>query len=326
MSNVSTFRRRFGWALLVALLCAVAATPVEAGRGAQRALVIAVLEELGITSGGTPVSGGATVTATTALIVGAATTAGVRLDLESGDLAVREGDDSAYGNVKALAFIGGAGTLNVESAANQNLVLKTGSINALSFSYTSNPVGTFNGPVRFTDGTAALPAITGSDTNSGIFFGADAVDISTNGGSRILVRDGAITFATQINGNGNLLYACLENVANRTGDVTLDYSSSFATNTNAGAAGEAILSLGPASAGYRYRFVVEAAQYLRVKAATGDLIRGTRAANVVAGTIESSATAGYWRSNVAGAWIEVLAIDGTTWQVVGIGGTWTIDS
>ena len=96
--------------------------------------------------------------------------------------------------------------------------------------------------------------------------------------------------------------------------------------SNSGAAGEVIMTLPTAIAGSEHRFIVEAAQYLRVKAATGDLIRGTRNANVVAGTIESSATAGYWRSNVAGAWIQVEGVDATTWQVVGIGGTWTIDS
>lgn len=40
----------------------------------------------------------------TALIVGAETTSGVRLDIESGALAVREGDDSAYAPLKALTL------------------------------------------------------------------------------------------------------------------------------------------------------------------------------------------------------------------------------
>ena len=42
--------------------------------------------------------------ASTSLIIGAATTSGIRLDLESGTLAVREGDDTAYGPVKALTL------------------------------------------------------------------------------------------------------------------------------------------------------------------------------------------------------------------------------
>lgn len=56
-----------------------------------------LFEQFGITL--TTTSTG-TATATTAVIVGAATTAGVRLDLESGDLAVREGDDTGYANLK----------------------------------------------------------------------------------------------------------------------------------------------------------------------------------------------------------------------------------
>ena len=47
-----------------------------------------------------------TITALTAFILGAATTAGIRFDLESGLLAIREGDDSGYATVLADAFVG----------------------------------------------------------------------------------------------------------------------------------------------------------------------------------------------------------------------------
>lgn len=50
---------------------------------------------------------------TTSLIIGAATTAGVRLDLESGLLAIREGDDSAY-----VGFNSGAATINGRATIN----------------------------------------------------------------------------------------------------------------------------------------------------------------------------------------------------------------
>lgn len=72
--------------------------------------VVALIKGLAVTQGSaitaTTVSG-TTITADTALIVGAATTSGVRIDLESGVLAVREGDDSAY-----AGLIAGATTLN----------------------------------------------------------------------------------------------------------------------------------------------------------------------------------------------------------------------
>lgn len=44
-----------------------------------------------------------TVSTINTIVLGGNSTSGVRLDLESGDLAVREGDDSAYGNIKALS-------------------------------------------------------------------------------------------------------------------------------------------------------------------------------------------------------------------------------
>lgn len=54
----------------------------------------------------------------TALIVGAATTSGIRLDLESGTLAVREGDDSAYGpiNTGALTVASGRALIGTATA------------------------------------------------------------------------------------------------------------------------------------------------------------------------------------------------------------------
>jgi len=56
----------------------------------------------------------------TNIIIGAATTSGIRLDLESGTLAVREGDDSAYGPMLAGVYnvpTGGSLNFNEGSAA-----------------------------------------------------------------------------------------------------------------------------------------------------------------------------------------------------------------
>lgn len=61
--------------------------------------VIALIRALSTSS-----TSSATYTVTDALILGAATTSGVRLDLESGALAVREGDDSAYAPLKCAGF------------------------------------------------------------------------------------------------------------------------------------------------------------------------------------------------------------------------------
>lgn len=64
------------------------------------------------------VASGTVITATTAFILGAASTSGIRLDLESGTLAVREGDDSGYGPLLALTL---ESTGSVTSGSNLGL-------------------------------------------------------------------------------------------------------------------------------------------------------------------------------------------------------------
>lgn len=183
------------------------------------------------------VGGGATVTASEAFILGAATTAGVRLDLESGVLAVREGDDSAYADLRVNGLNVGAG-ISVD-----------GNLSG------SGTLGSF---------LTQVIAMTASD----------GIGPSGTGG----------------------------------------YMGAF---TNEGAAGEVILTLQPAAAGMRFSFVVQAAQYLRVKASAGDTVR-------VAGT--ASASGGYARNNTVGSSIEFLAINATEWVAVQTVGTWTVDS
>ena len=79
---------------------------------ANGALVVAL-------DGSSPLSA-TVVTATTAFVLGAATTSGIRLDLETGVLAVREGDDSAYGPI--TASYGTLGNI-VVGTSNDNLTM-----------------------------------------------------------------------------------------------------------------------------------------------------------------------------------------------------------
>lgn len=66
----------------------------------------------------------------TAVIIGAATTAGVRLDLESGTLAVREGDDSAYAPlITSVVNLPSGGSINFATGD----VTITHSTNTLTF-------------------------------------------------------------------------------------------------------------------------------------------------------------------------------------------------
>lgn len=196
----------------------------------------------------------ATYTVTDALIVGAATTSGVRLDLESGTLAVREGDDSAYAPLTAG-------------------VLKA---------------------------------------NSYLKIGADT------GLERPTTNILQVTSGAGVNHTVCLTYRRM--VVAVTADYSLNAAYSNMLSTNEGASGAINLTLPYAEAaplGDVFFGVVQANQYLRYTAASGDTIRD-------GSTV--SAAAGYIRSTTVGSTICLQAINATEWIVLFKTGTWTIDS
>ena len=180
--------------------------------------------------------------------------------------------------------------------------------------------------LRVADGTAALPAITGSDTDSGIYFITNQVSLSVAGAEKVRVESTQTLMAGQLVGGGScVIYGYKRAVWSLTVDTSLAASQySWSTITNAGAAGAVNCTAVTAIAGYQHTFTVEAAQYLRFTAATGDVISGFLSGT--GGSITTSATAGYIRSNVVGSTLTLEAIDATTWRIVSITGTWTIDS
>lgn len=110
----------------------------------------------------------------TALILGAASTAGVRLDLDTGVLEVREGDDSAYAALKALtleatsnATVGGAlsvtGASTLTGAATLSSTLDVTGATTLSSTLDVTGVSTFTGDVKTTGWTdySATSTVTG---------------------------------------------------------------------------------------------------------------------------------------------------------------------
>lgn len=107
-------------------------------------------------------------------------------------------------------------------------------------------------------------------------------------------------------------------VEHHTTDDTLTVEERGSLHTNQGAAGEVILTLPGAVAGDTYLFYLDAAQYLRIKAAGGDVIRLGTAGATVAG--------GYVRTNARGSGLFVFALDGTTWGTEITGGMWLIDA
>lgn len=138
------------------------------------------------------VNAGATVLAATAFILGAATTAGVRADLESGVLAVREGDDSAYAGLKALtleatttATIGTSASIGTTATIGTAVIVGAATTSGIRLDLNS---GTLE--VREGDDSAYGPVNAGA-------FGTLA------GGSSTLARVGG-TFAQSVTAVGNV--------------------------------------------------------------------------------------------------------------------------
>ena len=101
------------------------------------------------------------VTATEAFILGAATTAGIRMDLESGVLAVREGDDSAYGALSTGAIKVNAQTPGVTTA-------QLYSPNGADLYYNGVQLAASTaGDITGSGATAQLPVFTGANAVAG---------------------------------------------------------------------------------------------------------------------------------------------------------------
>ena len=236
----------------------------------------ALIRALGVASGGSVSS----LTFTDALILGAATTSGVRLDLESGNLAVREGDDSGYGPiVKAGQYycMSGATTL---AAMVQSAQVVLGAAVGLRW-YSDSDI------------------LAGGSNDTGLKRSSAGVVQVTDGSS----------------GMGSL--RALRTATARTGDATLAATDSLSFQTNEGASGAVNLTLPTAVAGYSMGLIVQANQYIRFTAATGDTIRD-------GSTV--SAAAGYIRSTTVGSTLIIQSINATEWIVVSKTGTWTVDS
>ena len=127
------------------------------------------------------------VTATEAFILGAATTAGIRMDLESGVLAVREGDDSAYGALSTGAIKVNAQTPGVTDAQ----------------LYSPNGADLYYNGVQLAASTAGDITGSGATAQLPVFTGANAV-----AGNAALTYDGttftvgAILDATRVSVTG----------------------------------------------------------------------------------------------------------------------------
>jgi hypothetical protein len=164
-------------------------------------------------------------------------------------------------------------------------------------------------------GTAALPAYSfdiGGNRAYGMWYSAGAICFSINGTQKITIAAGSFEVC------GIALVNYLESVNARTssgsenaGTVGGNIST---TTTNAGATALVTRTLPSAAAGLVYRFACLDADGIKVAAAAGDEIR----------VIDKvTAAAGYIQSTTIGSFVEVMAMDATTWLATRILGVWT---
>lgn len=170
------------------------------------------------------------------------------------------------------------------------------------------------------DGTVGAPGLSfQADPNTGIRrSGADTMGLVVGGFDAISIGTSTATYLVNIDGSGATSSGWRDGLTPRTADLTLNaFANVGLWYTNTGASGEVILTLPSTAVGRKFLFAVNAAQYLRVKAGTGDTIRD-------AATV--SASAGYIRSNTVGNVLEVTCIAANAWFVTRKIGTWTVDS
>jgi hypothetical protein len=100
----------------------------------------------------------------------------------------------------------------------------------------------------------------------------------------------------------------------RTTALSVAANQTRALFTNEGATAQVVFTLPTAAANYKYTFVVQDADGVRVTAASGDTIR-------IAGT--ATAAAGYIESTTIGNTVTLVAINATEWIATAVNGTWT---
>lgn len=235
---------------------------------------------------------------------------------------------SGSGGSTFVDLISGNTQLRVDGSNGRTIVRSTSQVVWGSSTVTSPDTGLARsaaGIVKVTDGSTGdgrLSVHAGSVGSPSIHFDDDPNTGFYNPfGDGFAVSCGGSLVAQFSTGgwsaNGLTFGGAKRDVAARTGDVTLSATSGSQLQTNEGASGAINLTLPTAATGLTYEAVVQANQYLRFTAATGDTIRDGATA---------SATAGYIRSTTVGSTIRLVAINATEWIVMSKTGTWTIDS
>lgn len=105
------------------------------------------------------------------------------------------------------------------------------------------------------------------------------------------------------------------NVFTHTANGSVIGRDSGSVHTNNGAAGTVTLSLPPAVAGLRFRFLLRAAQEFRLNPS------GTETIALPSTGVQGGAGK-YLVADAVGEWVELLCVVAGTWDAVGYAGTW----
>ena len=157
--------------------------------GAIMAFTPALIRALAVTSGGSAAS----LTCTDALILGAATTSGVRLDLESGVLAVREGDDSSAASLRAYVIWAGNAADNSACLNGATGVLGMRSTGAVKFTSTTDGDPSTGHDTGLARSAAGVVKVTDGSTGGGtLLSNALVLEAATTSGVRLDLESGTL--------------------------------------------------------------------------------------------------------------------------------------
>lgn len=161
----------------------------------------------------------------TAVVFEAASTSGVRLDLESGVLAVREGDDSAYAGIKAsTAEFSGSVTIANVNATNELYFTGADFTNILSTSTSGMQIGT-TGAAYFQLLTNGVERLLISSAGASSFSGT----LAWGGGSAITSSDSVALLADNETVTGSWTFANSISQTS-TGTARINRDTTHATN------------------------------------------------------------------------------------------------
>lgn len=203
----------------------------------------------GVTRFNSSTGGGATLS--DSVIVGTLSTAGVRLKVDgSGYLAVRKGDDSAAASVTAYDLLFSNRLLDSTAGAalqfnglllgsSSDIKFTSGIITGPAVAGLKSPSagvvqvtdgGSGSGSLRVADGSAAAPAITGADTDTGLYFPvAGQIGFAIGGTPRAILFDiGGRTIFSMANSQVELQNSGTIFLANNGTTNTFHHSTTWA--------------------------------------------------------------------------------------------------